>query len=151
MVPPLWTLLYAVMVGLIVLVYRASAPSRAARGGGSTSSLLPLPALGVRKLLFVLFIAAFLADRLKRIEDITTPLLAIALAIPPVLLVFLQPDLGSGLVYFAALAACLFVAGVRWLHLAILGGGRGARRERRRSGSCRRSASTCSSRTRRTA
>ncbi len=49
-------------------------------------------------------------------------MLAIALATPPVLLVFLQPDLGSGLVYFAALGACLFVAGVRWLHLAILAG-----------------------------
>ena len=38
------------------------------------------------------------------------------------LLVFLQPDLGTALVYMAALAAVLFVAGVRWLHLALLGG-----------------------------
>ena len=36
------------------------------------------------------------------------------------LLVFLQPDLGTALVYIAALAAVLFVAGVRWLHLALL-------------------------------
>jgi rod shape determining protein RodA len=34
-------------------------------------------------------------------------------------LVFLQPDIGTALVYTAALAAVLFVAGSRWLHLAI--------------------------------
>ena len=36
-------------------------------------------------------------------------------------LVFIQPDIGTALVYTAALAAVLFVAGVRWLHLGILG------------------------------
>jgi rod shape determining protein RodA len=38
-----------------------------------------------------------------------------------VLLVFAQPDLGSALVYTAALAAMLWVAGVPWKHLALLG------------------------------
>ena len=42
------------------------------------------------------------------------------------LLVFLQPDLGTSLVYGAALAAVLFVGGVRWPHLArARGRGRG--------------------------
>ena len=45
----------------------------------------------------------------------------IALALPPMVLVFIQPDIGSALVYGAALFAVLFVAGIRWLHLAILG------------------------------
>ena len=36
------------------------------------------------------------------------------------LLVFLQPDLGTALVYAAAFSAVLFVAGVRWIHLAVL-------------------------------
>jgi rod shape determining protein RodA len=38
----------------------------------------------------------------------------------PILLVFKQPDLGTALVYTAAVAACLFVAGIRWSHLAVL-------------------------------
>ena len=38
----------------------------------------------------------------------------------PIALVFLQPDIGTALVYLAALAAVLFVAGVRWSHLAVL-------------------------------
>ena len=43
-----------------------------------------------------------------------------ALAAVPMALVFLQPDLGTALVYAAALCAVLFVAGIRWLHLAML-------------------------------
>ena len=38
----------------------------------------------------------------------------------PIVLVFLQPDIGTALVYAAALAAVLFVAGVRWSHLVLL-------------------------------
>jgi rod shape determining protein RodA len=34
--------------------------------------------------------------------------------------VFVQPDLGTTLVYGAALSAVLFVAGMRWLHLAVV-------------------------------
>jgi rod shape determining protein RodA len=39
----------------------------------------------------------------------------------PVVLVFAQPDLGTALVYIAALAAMLFVSGVPWRHLTLLG------------------------------
>jgi rod shape determining protein RodA len=35
-------------------------------------------------------------------------------------LVFVQPDVGTAMVYAAAFAAILFVAGVRWLHLGVL-------------------------------
>ena len=75
------------------------------------------------KLLFVLFLAGFLADRAKRLGESRTVLEAIALACLPILLVFVQPDIGTAMVYTAALAAVLFVAGVRWLHLAALGVG----------------------------
>ena len=39
----------------------------------------------------------------------------------PILLVFAQPDVGTALVYIAVLAAALFVSGVRWAHLAMIG------------------------------
>ena len=41
----------------------------------------------------------------------------IGFGLAPIVLVFIQPDIGTALVYAAALAAVLFVAGVRWLHL----------------------------------
>jgi rod shape determining protein RodA len=44
----------------------------------------------------------------------------VGLGLVPMLLVFAQPDIGTSLVYAAALAAVLFVGGVRWTHLAAL-------------------------------
>jgi len=70
------------------------------------------------KLLFVLALAGFLADRVRRLHEPRVVAQTIALAAVPVFLVFLQPDLGTSLVYVAALTAGLFVAGIRWTHLA---------------------------------
>ncbi len=111
---------YGVMLGLLVLVYLAGEVSRGSKRWIDVSVFRFQPS-EFGKLLLVLFVAAFLADRGRRVADLRTPLEAIALALPPILLVFAQPDLGSGLVYIAGLAACLFVAGVRWPHLAGLG------------------------------
>jgi rod shape determining protein RodA len=72
------------------------------------------------KLTFLLALAAFLAARWKRMHDSQTVVSTIALAAVPIVLVFVQPDLGTALVYAAALGAALFVAGIRWLHLAAL-------------------------------
>ena len=72
------------------------------------------------KLLFVLALAGFLADRARRISSPRTTLQTVGLAAVPIFLVFLQPDLGTALVYGAALAAILFVAGTRWTQIALL-------------------------------
>ena len=56
---------------------------------------------------------------------------AIGLGLVPIGLVFLQPDLGTALVYGAALTAVLFLSGVRWLHLVILGGHHAPARDER--------------------
>jgi rod shape determining protein RodA len=73
------------------------------------------------KLLFVLAIAGMLAERQRTLNTWETTLRAVGLGLVPVVLVFAQPDLGTALVYFAALAAMLFVAGVPWRYLAVLG------------------------------
>jgi rod shape determining protein RodA len=73
------------------------------------------------KVLIALILAAFLADNAKQVTRLSVPLKAIALAGLSVLLVFLQPDAGTALVYTAVLAAVLFVSGARWLHLALIG------------------------------
>ncbi|HEY7792986.1 MAG TPA: rod shape-determining protein RodA [Gaiellaceae bacterium] len=73
------------------------------------------------KVLFVLALAGFLADRIRRLDRPKVILQAVGLSLVPILLVFKQPDLGTALVYTAAVGACLFVAGVRWTHMAALG------------------------------
>ncbi len=72
------------------------------------------------KLLFVLFFAAFLADRWKRLGEWKTTGATVGLAALPILLVFVQPDIGTALVYSTALVGVLFVAGSRWSHLGVL-------------------------------
>jgi rod shape determining protein RodA len=72
------------------------------------------------KLLLVLFLAAFLAERGKRIYERQTTMTAIGLAAIPMLLVFLQPDFGTAIVYAAILGAALFIAGTRWSQVSVL-------------------------------
>ena len=73
------------------------------------------------KLLFVLALAGMLSERERDLNRWETTLKVVALGLVPVLLVFIQPDLGTALVYMAALAGMLFIAGVQWRHLAALG------------------------------
>jgi rod shape determining protein RodA len=113
-------LIYALMLGLMALVFVVGSVARGSKRWIDISFFRFQPSeLG--KVLFVLFVAAFLADRARRVEEARTSLGLLALALPPIVLIFLQPDIGTGLVYAAALAACLFIAGARWLHLALLG------------------------------
>jgi rod shape determining protein RodA len=113
--------IYVLMIGLMVLVFLVAEATRGSKRWIDVSFFRFQPS-EFGKVLFVLFIAAFLADRGRRVTELRTPLQAIILATLPIVLVFAQPDLGSGLVYSAALAACLFIAGTRWLHLGVLAG-----------------------------
>jgi rod shape determining protein RodA len=73
------------------------------------------------KLLFVLALAGMLAERQRAVGAWETTLRVVGMGLLPVVLVFAQPDLGTALVYIAALAAMLFVSGVPWRHLTLLG------------------------------
>jgi rod shape determining protein RodA len=74
------------------------------------------------KLLFVLALAGMLSERQRAVSSWNTTLRVVGLGLVPAILVFAQPDLGTALVYLAALGAMLFVAGAPWRHLAVLGG-----------------------------
>jgi rod shape determining protein RodA len=112
---------YLLLLGVLAIVLLAGSVSRHSRRWIDVSFFRFQPS-EFGKLLLVLFLAAFLADRLQRVEQMRTPLAAVAFAVPPIVLVFAQPDLGSALVYAAALGACLFVGGTRWSHLGLLAG-----------------------------
>jgi rod shape determining protein RodA len=72
------------------------------------------------KVLFVIALAGFLAERSRRLNEFRTTLTALGLASIPIFLVFVQPDFGTALVYCAAVGAVLFVAGTPWLHMGLL-------------------------------
>ena len=111
--------IYAVTLLLMLLVFPLGDTTRGSKRWIELGPFQLQPS-EFGKLLFVLALAGFLADRARRINELRVVLQAVGLALLPVLLVFKQPDLGTALVYTAALGACLFVAGIRWSHLALL-------------------------------
>ena len=103
----------------------SSAPPRAARSAGSTSASSPSSRPSSGRCCSRSSLAAFLADNAKQIDAARRAAEGDRARRPcPMLLVFVQPDAGTALVYTAVLTAVLFVSGVRWLHLALIGGDR---------------------------
>ena len=116
-----WRFVFGGTVGLIAVVLLVG---RAARGSTRWINVgfFTFQPSEFGKLLFVLALAGLLAERQRLVGAWGTTLKVLGLGVIPVLLVFAQPDLGTALVYTAALAAMLFVAGSPWRHLAVLGG-----------------------------
>jgi len=112
--------IYGTMIGLILVVL---AIGTAAKG---SQRWIPLPFFNLQpselgKLLLVLALAAFMVERMRNLSEVETTSRILLLAILPAILVVIQPDLGSGLVYLAIAVAVLFVAGTKWTHFAVLG------------------------------
>lgn len=114
-----WRLVYGVTIALMVVVFVFAEAVRGARRWIDIGPFQFQPS-EFGKLFFVLAIAGFLAERGRGGRAPGTVLAAVGLGLVPITLVFLQPDLGTAMVYGAALAAMLFVAGVRWLQLGLL-------------------------------
>ena len=117
----LWRPLYVGTVLIMLVVFLAGPVTRGSRRWLDLGFFRFQPS-EFGKLIFVLALAGFLADRSRRLNDPRTTLGAVGLAALPVALVFIQPDFGTALVYGAALAAVLFFSGTRWLSLGALGG-----------------------------
>jgi rod shape determining protein RodA len=115
-----WRAIFIGTVGLIAVVLVAG---RAARGSTRWINVgfFTFQPSEFGKLLFVLALAGFIAERSRRIDEVGTTLRVIGLGLIPTVLVFAQPDLGTALVYLAALGAMLFVAGTPWKQLAAIG------------------------------
>jgi rod shape determining protein RodA len=73
------------------------------------------------KLLLVLALAGFVIDGARRGSERQRTVRYLCLGLAPAALVFLQPDLGTSLVYGAITLAVMYVGGVRWTHFALIG------------------------------
>ncbi|HEX3293916.1 MAG TPA: rod shape-determining protein RodA [Solirubrobacterales bacterium] len=73
------------------------------------------------KVLLCVSLSAFVYERIRRPFGLTTTLTLLGLGLLPAGLVFLQPDLGTGIVLVAITLTILFVAGIPWQHFAALG------------------------------
>jgi rod shape determining protein RodA len=113
--------IYTAMIGLIVLVLALGTAARGSRRWIELPFFTFQPSeLG--KLLLIVALAAFAIDTARRASERRRTVRILALGTLPALLVLLQPDLGTALVYGVITLSVLFIAGVRWTHFAALGG-----------------------------
>src|SRR6478735_8416689 len=73
------------------------------------------------KLLLVLALAGFVIDGARRGSEVQRTVRYLCLGLAPAALVFLQPDLGTSLVFGAATLGVMYFGGVPWTHFAVIG------------------------------
>jgi rod shape determining protein RodA len=115
-------LLYFVNIGLLVLTLAVGS------GAGGVSRWVSIMGLQfqfseVAKILMIAVLASFFASRRDKIRNLSTTVGAAVLVAPPLVLVLVQPDLGTSLVFGAVLAGMLFLTGarLRWLLIGAAG------------------------------
>jgi rod shape determining protein RodA len=113
--------IYSLIIGTIVIVLMFGAAARGSR------RWLELPYFRFQpselaKLLLIVALAAFVIERTRRGTPMRQTLRILALGLAPAALVFLQPDLGTGIVLAVITLTILFLAGVPWSHFAAIGG-----------------------------
>jgi rod shape determining protein RodA len=111
--------LYGTMIALILLVIGVGSTARGSRRSFDLG-LISFQPSELGKLLLVLALAAFVVDRVRRLGDRDTTARSMLIALVPAMLVMLQPDLGTSLVYVVVALAVLFVAGTSLRHFAAL-------------------------------
>jgi rod shape determining protein RodA len=72
------------------------------------------------KIVLIVVLAGFVAERRHRLAEWGTTLGVIGLAAPFMALVFKEPDFGTTLIYVAIVMGALFFGGTPWRHLAVL-------------------------------
>ncbi len=113
--------LYAAMVLSISLVFVFAEATRGSRRWIELPFFTFQPSeLG--KVLLILILAAVVIDRSPDASAWRRTGRILLLGVVPAALVFLQPDLGTAMVYGVVTLAVLFIAGTPWQHMAAVGG-----------------------------
>src|SRR5919106_3537284 len=113
--------IYSAMIASICLVLMFGAAARGSRRWIELPYFRFQPS-EIAKLLLIVALAAFVLDRARRGSPLRQTLRILALGLAPAALVFLQPDLGTGIVLGVITLTILFLAGVPWRHFAVIGG-----------------------------
>jgi rod shape determining protein RodA len=112
---PLYVVVLA-MLGIILVIGQASGGAQRWLGAGMVQPS------ELSKILMIIVLAKFLVDREEEMEKFGTVLVSLGLVAVPMLLIYLQPDLGTALTLIAIWAAMMWMAGMRFRHLLFLAG-----------------------------
>jgi rod shape determining protein RodA len=109
-------------VALILSILAVLAIGHSAEGATRAIKfpLFSFQASELGKILLIVALSALLVDRARELRRRDTTARLMIAALIPAMLVIVQPDLGSGLVYMVVAYMLLFVAGAPWRHLAAL-------------------------------
>jgi rod shape determining protein RodA len=113
--------LYGLQLGLLVLTLLVGS------GVGGTARWIALGPFQFQfselaKILMIIVLANYLGARQGKLNSLPSILGACLLVVPPLLLVLLQPDLGTSLVFAAILGGMLWMSGASLRWLLLLGG-----------------------------
>jgi len=112
-------LLYALTLGLLGFVeLRGQLGFGAQSWLGSNAGIQPSE---LSKILLIVFLARFMSEHIEEETSSRWILLSGVLLVPPVLLIYIQPDLGTALVVVAIWIGMAFAAGIRWTYVLALG------------------------------
>ncbi len=114
--------IYALQLGLLIVTLGIGS------GVGGSARWITIGPLTFQfselaKILMIIVLAAYLASREGKLDSLVAIIGACFLVGPPLILVLLQPDLGTSLVFGAILAGMLWMSGasLRWLVLLAAG------------------------------
>ncbi|MEA3288317.1 MAG: rod shape-determining protein RodA, partial [Candidatus Marinimicrobia bacterium] len=93
--------------------------------GGAVSRWITIGSFGIQpsefmKIFLLVGLAKYFADHKRRLSTVKELLTPFAMTITPTLLVLIQPDLGTALVFFGILIVIIFWAGIRPLYFFLL-------------------------------
>lgn len=108
--------LYLTAIGLLLIVLVIGDETLGSRRWIDIGGV-PVQASEIAKLLFIIALARFLADRGPAIRHPRNFIISLALSFPPIALIMLEPDFGTSMVIVAICLGMVICAGARGVHL----------------------------------
>ncbi|MGQ9489186.1 MAG: rod shape-determining protein RodA [Anaerolineae bacterium] len=113
--------IYLIFLAMLVVIVVAGTVAGGARRWLEVGQFFLQPS-ELSKIALILALAHYLSGREEKMESILTPLGAIVIMLPAVILIYLQPNLGTALSVLAIGGMMLLVSGLRWRHMIVIGG-----------------------------
>ncbi len=107
--------LVLVLLGIIFLIGQVSGGAQRWLGAGAVQPS------ELSKILIIIVLAKHLADREQDLDRFSTVLTSLGIVAVPLVLIYLQPDLGTALTMLAIWVAMIWMAGMRFRYLLALG------------------------------
>lgn len=111
--------LYVLLLIVLVVIAAVGTTAGGAQRWLALGEFLLQPSEMV-KLGLILALAHFLSSHEEQMGSLVIPVLALLLAAPAVILIYLQPNLGTALSLLVIAGMMLLVAGIRWWHALLI-------------------------------